>query len=150
MRVAARQPRAGLIQNCAVHTGRELTNNRMHHGVWFIASPIQRPRPHRNRVGHHPPDHVCRCGVVLALRVVQHRTPKPAYVVEERRARHAAVIDTMPEFLKHVPEARFGHYLMMAGACGGRDWNWKGVRYSDYENATGTSQVHVWFEPDAG
>jgi 3,4-dihydroxyphenylacetate 2,3-dioxygenase len=62
---------------------------------------------------------------------------------------HAAVIDTMPEFLKHVPEARFGHYLMMAGACGGRDWNWKGVRYSDYENATGTSQVHVWFDPAA-
>lgn len=58
---------------------------------------------------------------------------------------HASVIDTMPEFLKHVPEARFGHYLMMAGACGGREWTWRGVRYSDYENATGTSQVHVWF-----
>lgn len=58
---------------------------------------------------------------------------------------HAAVIDTMPEFLKHVPEARFGHYLMMAGACGGRGWTWPGVRYSDYENATGTSQVHVYF-----
>jgi 3,4-dihydroxyphenylacetate 2,3-dioxygenase len=51
----------------------------------------------------------------------------------------------MPEFLKHVPEARFGHYLMMAGACGGPDWTWPGVRYSDYENATGTSQVHVYF-----
>jgi aromatic ring-opening dioxygenase catalytic subunit (LigB family) len=36
------------------------------------------------------------------------------------RGDHASVIDTMPEFLKHVPEARFGHYLMMAGACGGR------------------------------
>jgi 3,4-dihydroxyphenylacetate 2,3-dioxygenase len=58
---------------------------------------------------------------------------------------HAAVIDGMPEFLQHAPEARFGHYLMMAGACGGRAWNWPGVRYSDYENATGTSQVHVWF-----
>lgn len=58
---------------------------------------------------------------------------------------HASVIDTMPAFLKHVPEARFGHYLMMAGACGGRDWTWPGVRYSDYENATGTSQVHVYF-----
>lgn len=58
---------------------------------------------------------------------------------------HASVIDTMPEFLQHVPEARFGHYLMMAGACGGRAWNWPGVRYSDYENATGTSQVHVYF-----
>jgi CubicO group peptidase (beta-lactamase class C family) len=26
---------------------------------------------------------------------------------------HAKVIDTMPEFLHHRPEARFGHYLMM-------------------------------------
>jgi|TARA_R110002049_G_scaffold12487_6_gene55871 3,4-dihydroxyphenylacetate 2,3-dioxygenase len=59
---------------------------------------------------------------------------------------HAAVIDTMPEYLKHVPEARFGHYLMMAGACGGREWKAKGERYSEYENATGTSQVHVWFD----
>lgn len=58
---------------------------------------------------------------------------------------HAAVIDAMPEFLRHVPEARFGHYLMMAGACGARAWDWPGVRYSDYENATGTSQVHVYF-----
>ena len=59
---------------------------------------------------------------------------------------HAAVIDTMPEYLKHVPEARFGHYLMMAGACGGREWKAKGERYSEYENAAGTSQVHVWFD----
>lgn len=59
---------------------------------------------------------------------------------------HAAVIDTMPEYLKHVPEARFGHYLMMAAACGGREWKAKGERYSEYENATGTSQVHVWFD----
>lgn len=59
---------------------------------------------------------------------------------------HAAVIDTMPEYLRHVPEARFGHYLMMAAACGGRDWKAKGRQFSDYENATGTSQVHVWFD----
>lgn len=59
---------------------------------------------------------------------------------------HSAVIDTMPEYIKHVPEARFGHYLMMAGACGGREWKAKGERYSEYENAAGTSQVHVWFD----
>lgn len=63
---------------------------------------------------------------------------------------HAAVIDTMPEFLRHLPEARFGHYLMMAGACGGRSWKAKGRLFSDYENATGTSQVHVWFDKPAG
>ena len=59
---------------------------------------------------------------------------------------HAAVIDTMDEYLRHLPEARFGHYLMMAGALGGRDWKAKGRLMSDYENATGTSQVHVWFD----
>jgi 3,4-dihydroxyphenylacetate 2,3-dioxygenase len=59
---------------------------------------------------------------------------------------HASVIDTMPEYLRHAPEARFGHYLMMAAACGGRDWKAKGQQFSDYENATGTSQVHVWFD----
>jgi hypothetical protein len=62
------------------------------------------------------------------------------------QGRSASVIDTMPEFLKHVPEARaLAITWMMAGACGGREWTWPGVRYSDYENATGTSQVHVWF-----
>lgn len=59
---------------------------------------------------------------------------------------HAAVIDSMPDYLRHAPEARFGHYLMMAAACGGRDWKAKGRQFSDYENATGTSQVHVWFD----
>lgn len=68
-----------------------------------------------------------------------------------REGDHAAVIDTMPEFLKHVPEARFGHYLMMAGALGGRDFRAPGRQFSDYENATGTSQVHVWFDrPEGG
>lgn len=61
---------------------------------------------------------------------------------------HAAVIDAMPEYLRHAPEARFGHYLMMAAACGGRDWRARGRQFSDYENATGTSQVHVWFDMD--
>jgi 3,4-dihydroxyphenylacetate 2,3-dioxygenase len=68
-----------------------------------------------------------------------------------REGNHASVIDTMQEFLQFAPEARFGHYLMMVGAIGGRECRASGVQYSDYENATGTSQVHVWFErPQAG
>ena len=63
---------------------------------------------------------------------------------------HASVIGTMPEFLQFAPEARFGHYLMMVSALGGSACRAPGVRYSDYENATGTSQVHVWFERPAG
>ena len=64
---------------------------------------------------------------------------------------HASVIDTMPEFLKYRPEGRFGHYLMMVAAVGGRDCIARGEKYSDYENSIGTSQIHVWFDqPENG
>jgi len=62
---------------------------------------------------------------------------------------HARVVDTMPEFLRHRPEAMFGHYLMMVGAIGGRDCVAPGVAYSEYENAIGTGQVHIWFDRPA-
>ena len=84
------------------------------------------------------------------------RTPEARAADLERlewfyAGRHDRVIETMPEFLPHAPEARFGHYLMMAAALGGPKWKAKGRRFSDYENATGTSQVHVWFDkPEAG
>lgn len=58
---------------------------------------------------------------------------------------HARVVDTMPEFLRVKPEAMFGHYLMMVGAVGGRECVAPGVTYSEYENAIGTGQVHLWF-----
>lgn len=60
---------------------------------------------------------------------------------------HAAVIDLYPEYRAFSPEGFFGHYLMMAGALGGRRWAGKGTLMSNYENAVGTGQVHVWFEP---
>jgi len=64
---------------------------------------------------------------------------------------HARVLDTMPEFLRYRPEGLFGHYLMMVAAIGGRECRARGVPYSDYENAVGTGQLHVWFErPTAG
>ncbi len=59
---------------------------------------------------------------------------------------HARVIDTMPEFLRQKPEAMFGHYLMMVGAIGGRACTAPGTLYSEYENAIGTGQVHIWFD----
>ena len=34
---------------------------------------------------------------------------------------HARVLETMPEFYRFKPEARFGHYLMMIGAIGEGD-----------------------------
>ena len=64
---------------------------------------------------------------------------------------HAAVIDSMDEYRRHRPEGMFGHYLMMVSALGGRGCAAVGRRFSEYENAAGTGQAHVWFErPAAG
>ena len=64
---------------------------------------------------------------------------------------HARVLDTMPEFYRFRPEARFGHYLMMIGAIGEGDCTATGRRYGEYENSIGTGQVHYWFDrPEGG
>lgn len=67
------------------------------------------------------------------------------------RGEHARVLDTMDEFYRYKPEGRFGHYLMMVAALGGRACRARGRQFSDYENSIGTSQVHVWFDrPEDG
>jgi aromatic ring-opening dioxygenase catalytic subunit (LigB family) len=64
---------------------------------------------------------------------------------------HARVLETMPEFYRFKPEARFGHYLMMIGALGEGDCRATSRQYGDYENSVGTGQVHLWFDrPDSG
>lgn len=63
---------------------------------------------------------------------------------------HRRIMDTMDDYMPHNPEGGFGHYLMMLGAVGGPDCTAPGELFSDYENATGTGQVHVWFEKPAG
>ncbi|MEH1128879.1 3,4-dihydroxyphenylacetate 2,3-dioxygenase [Micromonospora sp. CPCC 206061] len=65
------------------------------------------------------------------------------------QGRHDLVLDTMPEFLKVKPEARFGHYLMMIGALGEQRCTAPGRLFSEYENAVGTGQVHIWFDRPA-
>ena len=68
-----------------------------------------------------------------------------------RRGDHRSVIENMNGYRKHGPEGKFGHYLIMVGALGGVDCKAEGRLFSDYENATGTGQVHVWFDrPDSG
>lgn len=65
--------------------------------------------------------------------------------------RHDRIIDTMDDFMRFTPEGRFGHYLMMIAAIGGRDCTARGRLYGEYENAVGTGQAHVWFDrPAAG
>lgn len=59
---------------------------------------------------------------------------------------HAAVLDFMPEFKSHAPEGKFGHYLTMLGALGGRDCTLTGEQFGEYEAVAGTGQAHVWFD----
>jgi aromatic ring-opening dioxygenase catalytic subunit (LigB family) len=64
---------------------------------------------------------------------------------------HARVLDTMPEFLRYRPEAKFSHYLQMIGALGERAVTAPARQYGEYENSVGTGQVHLWFDrPAAG
>ncbi len=63
-----------------------------------------------------------------------------------REGDHAAVLDLYPEYRRFHPEGFFGHYLMLAGALGGRDCRAPGAQLSEYENAVGTGQIHVWFD----
>ena len=82
------------------------------------------------------------------------RTPEARAADEQRlawweRGDHAAAIDSMDSYRPHKPEGVFGHYLMMVSALGGRDCVAAGRKFSAYENATGTGQVHVWFDRPA-
>ncbi len=83
-------------------------------------------------------------------------TPEARAADEERlewmkAGDHAQIVDSMNDYFAHAPEGDFGHYLMMLGSVGGRNCVAPGEMFSDYENATGTGQVHVWFErPEGG
>jgi aromatic ring-opening dioxygenase catalytic subunit (LigB family) len=78
-------------------------------------------------------------------------TPEAAAADAERigwftRGDHARVLETMLEFYRFRPEARFGHYLMMIGALGEGECTAPGRQYGEYENSIGTGQVHLWFD----
>lgn len=62
---------------------------------------------------------------------------------------HKRVLDTMPEFYRHKPEAKFMHYLMMIGALGEEQCTAPARQYGEYENSVGTGQVHLWFDRPA-
>jgi 3,4-dihydroxyphenylacetate 2,3-dioxygenase len=59
---------------------------------------------------------------------------------------HGAMIDWMPEYKRFGPEGKFGHYLIMVGAVGGRGCQAPGELFGEYEASVGTGQAHVWFE----
>jgi aromatic ring-opening dioxygenase catalytic subunit (LigB family) len=93
----------------------------------------------------------------------QHEPSDPVHIVSaEHRAAdervmallaagdHATVLDEYPEFRRFSPEARFAHYVVMAGALGGARWRTPGIALSDYENAAGTGNIQMWFPVTAG
>ena len=96
--------------------------------------------------------------------IAKHEASDPVHIftpearaADERRLRwmesgdHRTIVEMMDDYMPHNPEGDFGHYLMMLGAVGGPDCTAPGELFSDYENATGTGQVHVWFEkPETG
>ena len=55
----------------------------------------------------------------------------------------------MEDYNQFSPEGEFCHDLIMAEAIGGVDCKAKGQQFGDYENATGTGQVHLWFDRPA-
>ncbi|MGC7406495.1 extradiol ring-cleavage dioxygenase [Pandoraea pneumonica] len=68
-----------------------------------------------------------------------------------REGRHDQILaDWDCDYRKRPWEAHGAHYLQMVGALGGAACRSKGVVLSDYENARGTGNVHIWFDADAG
>jgi 3,4-dihydroxyphenylacetate 2,3-dioxygenase len=60
--------------------------------------------------------------------------------------RHDQVIGHTQEFRAQCsPEGRFSHYLMMAGAMGAGQWDWRGEQFGRYEAALGTGQTIFFF-----
>jgi len=63
-----------------------------------------------------------------------------------REGDHAAVLAHAEEFRRTCsPEGRFAHYLVLAGAHGGAQWNARGEQFGRYEAAIGTGQANFWF-----
>ena len=62
------------------------------------------------------------------------------------QGRHDAVLDRYPELRAARYEGFGSHYVQMAGALGGRSWRAVGTPMSDYENARGTGNIHIWFD----
>lgn len=82
----------------------------------------------------------------IHIRTEAHRAADLERLAWMSEGRHERIIDTMDDFLRFTPEARFGHYLMLVSAVGGRACTAKGQVYGEYENAVGTGQAHVWFD----
>lgn len=67
-----------------------------------------------------------------------------------KQGRHGDILARWDsEFRPKYWEAQGAHYLQMVAAMGGADCQAKGEPLSAYENARGTGNIHIWFEPRA-
>jgi len=67
-----------------------------------------------------------------------------------RQGRHGDILARWDEEYRRLPWEAFGaHYLQMIGALGGTQCQAKGEVLSDYENARGTGNIHIWFDTQA-
>jgi len=65
-----------------------------------------------------------------------------------KQGRHDTILARWNDEYRKMPWEAFGaHYLQMLGALGGGDCRAQGEVLSDYENARGTGNVHIWFQP---
>ena len=79
---------------------------------------------------------------------------RPENVAADRQAiamlsegRHDQVLEAWDANFRKLPWEAFGaHYLQMIGAMGGAACRAKGEALSEYENARGTGNIHVWFD----
>ena len=64
-----------------------------------------------------------------------------------KQGRHDSILERWDSDYRKKPWEAFGaHYLQMVGAMGGAACRSKGVTLSEYENARGTGNIHIWFE----
>ncbi|MEI7444741.1 MAG: extradiol ring-cleavage dioxygenase [Burkholderiales bacterium] len=67
-----------------------------------------------------------------------------------RQGRHDLILERWDtEYRKRNWEAFGAHYLNMVGALGGATCRARGEPLSEYENARGTGNIHVWFDVGA-
>ena len=63
------------------------------------------------------------------------------------QGRHKDILRQFDQEYRRLPwEAWGAHYLQMIGALGGSDCTAKGTALSEYENAHGTGNIHIWFD----
>jgi 3,4-dihydroxyphenylacetate 2,3-dioxygenase len=64
-----------------------------------------------------------------------------------KQGRHDEILRRWDSEYRRMPWEAFGaHYLQMVGALGGADCKARAEVLSEYENARGTGNIHLWFE----